>query len=119
MPSSVAFPSAEGLTTHPHSAYLECHDLNGLEEIITRSYRQCLGKQRRRDALTSSADGQCSLCRQSKFCLLQQSCGILESERYDRSTFRLSSILPSMCWENGTLPALLPICQATSSTCFS
>ena len=66
---SLDLQSLQEHSQHPHTSYIEISDLNRLEEIVMKSYRQCNMKRKRQDFSIEYADNQCTACSHSKFSL--------------------------------------------------
>jgi len=65
------FPSAEAVSHHPRISYTERLEIDRLEEVIMKSYRQCQKKEARTDVLGVNSDHQCSACYHSVFIYAQ------------------------------------------------
>jgi hypothetical protein len=67
----IDFPSVEAVSHHPHMSYTERLEIDRLEEVIMKSYRQCQKKEARTDILGVNSDHQCSACHHSMFIYAQ------------------------------------------------
>lgn len=59
--------SVDALKKHPHTTFVDIYSEKHLNEVIARSYRECVRKMVRLDAMMPYAGEQCSFCLHRKW----------------------------------------------------